>query len=333
MSEAGPDTERDPHRPWVMTALAGIMLAAFAYLVFGPGFTIEFAGIGALLALPFCLGALLTLGTRRYSPLGCFAAPILLGVVSYTLVALGAEGLICVVMVMPIWAIAGLGGGIAALAFGYLGDPSERDKDVGDVTLKSVGLAVVPFLLIYGDAAAPAQWERHAVARSIVIEAPSETVWPRLVAIPDIASGEGTRNLTHDWLGVPRPTDARLERRAGRTVRMAQWGDAVRFEEIVTRIEPGESMAWRFAFPDDSVQNHTDRHIAPDGDLLRIEAGRYQLESLGADRTRVTLTTTYRTRTRFDWYFGWWGERLLGDVQDNVLAIVAQRSERAAATR
>ena len=42
---------------------------------------------------------------------------------------------------------------------------------------------------------------------------------------------------------------------------------------------------------------------------------------------RVTLSTTYRMRSRLDWYAGLWGERMLGDVHDNVLAIIKTRAE------
>jgi hypothetical protein len=50
---------------------------------------------------------------------------------------------------------------------------------------------------------------------------------------------------------------------------------------------------------------------------------------LGPDKTLVRLTTRYRMRTSFPAYLSWWGERLLGDIQSNVLAIVMQRAERA----
>jgi hypothetical protein len=32
-------------------------------------------------------------------------------------------------------------------------------------------------------------------------------------------------------------------------------------------------------------------------------------------------------RSNLDWYLAWWGELMLGDVQDNALAIVNQRAE------
>lgn len=62
--------------------------------------------------------------------------------------------------------------------------------------------------------------------------------------------------------------------------------------------------------------------------MLKIARGGYTLEPLEGGRVRVTLSTTYRMRSRLVWYAGLWGERMLGDVQDNVLAIIKTRAER-----
>ena len=330
---------RSAHFSPIALTLAAIMLAAFAYIAFGPDFEYDFAGTGALLAIPFCFGALVALGGGKLTPLSWLAAPMLLSLIVYLTVEAGWESLICVVMIMPIWGAAAMVGALIVLAIGKVidrDDPSPPDDDeqaTRGVRLKSVGLAVLPFLLIQGESQTPPVWETHAVSSSIDVDAAAEEIWPLLIAIPDIRADEGLDTTTHDWLGVPRPSDAQLVIRGGELVRKAQWGPAIRFEEVVTKIEPGRRIAWRFAFPDDSVQNHTDRHISPDGAMLKIATGSYSLRPLTDDRTRITLTTTYRTRTRFDWYLGWWGEQMLGDIHENVLAIVAQRSEQAAASR
>jgi hypothetical protein len=62
--------------------------------------------------------------------------------------------------------------------------------------------------------------------------------------------------------------------------------------------------------------------------MLKIAHGGYTLEPLGEGRVRVTLSTTYRMRSRLDWYLALWGERMLGDVEANVLAIIKARAER-----
>lgn len=319
------DSSRAGNDSRLGAVLALVMLSAFAFLVFGGGFDHEYATFGALVALPFCLGALITLSAHSYSPLGCLVAPVGLGLISAALVALGLEGFVCVAMVMPVWFAAGLGGGLIALY--RVSQCEDRGvKSSKGTRLNSVGLTIVPFLLIYAESLGPSPWESREVSRSIVIDAPPEEVWPLTVSIPDVGPQEGKANFTHDWLAIPRPSAARLVERDGVAVREASWGKDIRFDEVLTETLPVRSMAWRFSFPDASLQNHTDRHISPDGDMLKIVSGRYDIELLVDNRSRVTLTTTYRMRTRLGWYFGWWGERLLGDIQDNVLAVVAGRA-------
>ena len=319
--------ERDPGRTRMFGLIMfSIMMAGFAWFVFGNGLSgPAFAGYGALIAIPFCAGALFVNSTGQYSPLGCLAAPVILMAICLVLVSIGMEGFICVAMVLPVWIVLGLGGGLTAVLSHHWMAP----QDEGGARLRAVGLAALPFILIYAEAAAPPQWQSRDVARSIVVDADSATIWPRLVSIGDISEAEGEWNVTQELLGVPRPRSATLIERDGHPVRLARWGEAISFEERVAAIDPGRSIGWRFAFPDDSLQNHTDRHISPDGEMLKIATGGYELEPLADGRTRVTLTTTYHMRSRMGWYLEWWGELLLGDVQDNVLTIVKDRSEAA----
>lgn len=317
--------ERDPSKTRRFSLLmVSIMMVAFAYFVFGEGLSgPSFAGYGALVAIPFCAGALFVNSTEQYSPLGCLAAPAILTAVCFALVSLGMEGFICVAMVLPVWIILGLGGGLTAiLSHHWMAAQDERGA-----RLRAVGLAALPFILIYAEAASPPQWQTREVTRSIIIDADSATIWPRLVSMGHISEEDGEWNVTQNLLGVPRPRSASLVQRDGKPVRLARWGKAISFEERVTAIDPGRSIGWRFAFPDDSLQNHTDRHISPDSEMLKIATGGYELEPLPDGHTRVTLTTTYHMQSRMGWYLQLWGELLLGDVQNNVLTIVKDRSE------
>lgn len=172
---------------------------------------------------------------------------------------------------------------------------------------------------------APPAWTEREVVREITVTAKPSDVWPKLVEIRHVKSGEGRWTFSHDILGIPRPVDAQVARDSGPIVRHARWGEGIRFEEHVVSERFGKEMHWRFSFPDSSLQNHTDRHIAPDGESLRIVSGGYELEPLAGGRTRVRLTTRYAMKTRLPEYMEWWGERLLGDVQGNVLQIIADR--------
>ncbi len=308
---------------WSMLA---ILIAGVAWFVYGAGLDHAFVGWGFLLAVPFALGGLATgIGLFPFNTLGCLGAPAILFAVIFAVVNLGfGEGLVCIAMVLPFWFVAGFGGGLAALFIRRR--QAEREAQEGG-KLRVFALLTLPFALIYAEEMAPAQWESRAVERSVVIAAEPQDVWPLLLSIPDISPEEGTTTFAHDVIGLPRPSEAALETRGTTQVRVGHWGPNITFEEHVTERTEGQRVAWRFVFPDDSVQIYTDKHIDPDGPILKVASGSYALTALENGATRVTLTTRYKMRTRLGWYFGAWGEIMLGDVHDNVLAIIKQRAE------
>ncbi|GJL93645.1 MAG: hypothetical protein DHS20C05_00500 [Hyphococcus sp.] len=89
-------------------------------------------------------------------------------------------------------------------------------------------------------------------------------------------------------------------------------------------------MRWKFEFPNSSVHQYTDRHISPDGKHLRVIDGGYKLVSLGPERTKLILDTRYTATTPVNLYSSIWGELILGDIQNNVLKIVKDRTEASA---
>ncbi len=288
----------------------------------------SYSGIAFMGILPFAIGALLTgAGMQIYSHYGCILAPALLFAVIFPLMHFtGAEGLICILMVLPFWLTAGLGGGLATWVI-HRRQRAGSQEDTGTTRVQAVGLLALPFALLAAEETSPPAWQERTVVRSVEIAAAPQDVWPLLVSIPDVRADEGIPTFTHDLAGIPRPSEARLVRRAGQPVRLGRWGKDIRFEERVTRIEPGRAVRWDFAFPDTSVQDYTDRHISPDGPMLKIAQGGYRLTPMAGGKVKVELSTTYRMRSRLGWYAGLWGERLLGDVHDNVLAIIKARAE------
>lgn len=310
-----------------LLAMLGLLLAGILLLNTG-ALEVSYSGYAFMFLFPFAIGGLATgAGLQIYSHYGCILAPVLLFAIIFPLVHYRlAEGLVCILMALPLWLAAGLGGGLAT----WLIHRRQRSlsEESGMARLKVVGLLALPFALLYAEETSPPEWQTRTVTRSIEIAAGAQEVWPLLVAIPAVGPGEGIATFTHDVAGIPRPSEARLVAREGHLVRAGRWGADIRFEERITALEPGRRIAWDFAFPDNSVQRYTDHHISPDGPLLKIAQGGYTLTPLADGRVRVTLSTTYRMRSRLGWYLELWGEQMLGDVHDNVLAIIRQRAER-----
>jgi hypothetical protein len=309
-----------------LLAMLALLLGAILLLNSGVLET-SYSGVAFMGIIPFAIGALITgAGLQIYSHYGCILAPVLIFAVLFPLMHFsGAEGLICILMVLPFWLSAGLGGGLAAWVIHRR--LLRRGEMEGAGRVQVVGLLALPLALLYAEETSPPDWQERSVVRSVDVAAAPEVVWPLLLAIPHVRPDEGLPTFTHDIAGIPRPSEARLVQQDGRLVRLGQWGDAIRFEERVKRLVPGRAIGWDFAFPDTSVQDYTDRHISPDGPMLKIAHGGYALTPLAGGKVRVELATTYRMRSRLGWYAGLWGEVMLGEIHDNVLAIIKTRAE------
>lgn len=228
------------------------------------------------------------------------------------------EGVICIAMLSPLW-----------LGFGWLGAYVMRRQRWSSVDRKTFHSSLLLLPLFSGtlEAQVPVLHDQVTLTREIVINAAPDEIWPYAVSNRHIAASEGQWNFTQDILGVPRPRATTITRPGMGAVRTAYWGDRINFEERITQWQPGRRLGWSFAFTNTSLQDYTDKHIAPDGEFLKIDTGDYTLTPLTPTTTRLTLRTNYIAKTHVNPYAALWGEILLGDVQSNILAIIKQRAE------
>ncbi|NKJ42337.1 hypothetical protein [Novosphingobium sp. SG720] len=228
------------------------------------------------------------------------------------------EGVICLVMLAPIW-----------LAFGWLGVYILRRVRKGRAhpARFQASLLFLPLMCGSVESRIPITEQPVTLTRSIVIEAAPAQVWPFAVANAHIGRDEGQWNFTQSMLRLPRPRATTMSGYGVGAIRTAYWGDHINFEERIIQWQPGRRLGWSFAFINSSLQDYTDRHIAPDGQFLKIDTGDYTLTPLAANRTLLTLRTHYIAKTHVNLYAQLWGEILLGDIQSNILAIIKQRAE------
>jgi hypothetical protein len=324
-----PDASRLGAMAFAGARLAGVfaILLAIVFAIYAiPGMIRSLSygdatvSIGFLLVAPFCTGAVASLLT---DPAGVrdatFHALWLPLSIMFLVVLAGGmllrEGVICVVMLVPVW--------LTLLSFGGFMTHSFHKQFHRRGRMNAALLASLAAL---ASALGP-EWisvqQDYRFERTIIIHASPDVIWPHLESLTDISQDEGNRNITQDLLAIPRPVSARLEGK----VRYAEWQDGVRFEEHILNIVPDRQMEWAFIFPDPSLQNHVDRHIDPNGQHLKVRRGGYLLEPLEDGSTRVTLYTTILLDTQLNPYPAMWAGFILGDIQGNILEIVRARAE------
>ncbi len=278
---------------------------------------------GFMMVLPLCLGVAVSLaldpkGSKPWEAYLRNAA----GVTAVLVVGGGIllrEGLICIVLLSPIWLLFSSAGGYLVYRLHALF--TERFR------LNCSLLALCPILVLFVEPQAH-RADQFVVARSVQIEASPAEVWPLLLGLDSISVSEGKWNITQDVLGVPRPLAAQVVGDGVGARRLASWSSDISFEEHIVSMVPGRELAWRFVFPNDSIQHRIDRHIEPDGRYLKIDTGSYELEELKPGVSELRLRTAYTVRTPVNHYGAVWGELMLGDIQSNILHVIKQRAER-----
>ena len=236
-----------------------------------------------------------------------------------------AEGVICVLILSPLWLFSGMLGTWAMYRFR---DRSDDGEDTANI-FRSSGLLLFPLIAMEVEPYVPLPETTTTVTRSVVVDAPPQAIWPLLRGIPDVHAGEGRWNFSQDVVGIPRPIGARLVGEGMGAERLANWGPQVRFRERIIDWTPGRSIGWRFIFDDIEGWKFTDRHLMPDSPYFRVTTGGYRMEPLEDGKTRVTLDTHYWLKTPVNLYSQLWGEVFLGDVENNLLALVKGRAEHA----
>lgn len=281
--------------------------------------------ITTLFVLPFGLGgvAALLINPRGEKPgtpaLVCGAMVLLVLVIGGIFLR---EGVICLVMLAPLWL---LGAFLGAKTVEKAHAKFSEQHQLGQTFDCSV-LMALPILFLLVDNGFGETTQSYTVTRSIELTVNAESIWPHLVSLENISVAEGRKNFAQDVFQIPRPKSAILDGDGIGSTRHAQWGDNITFEEHITHWTPGVHMGWTFAFPNDSVQAHTDRHISPDGHHLKILRGRYDITPLGNGNTRLSLSTDYEATTPINLYCALWGDLFLGDIQGNILAIIEGRT-------
>lgn len=340
MNDLNTSRANRPRGPWgrIVAAFALALTIAFsAYLLItlSDAKSSALGGIWFLAILPAFLCALICyIGDPQRTRGAAFYW--LVPIVLVALVCAGAvwflkEGVVCLIMLSPIWIVAGwIGAFITRALRKRAPDASTGVRRVNTDVFKS-SLLLLPLFSGFAESQIPIAPAQITLSRQIVVQATPAEIWPYTVSNPHIAPTEGRWTFAQNIVGLPRPRATVMHGTGVGAVRTACWGDHISFDEHITAWQPGRKLAWDFAFTNDSLQNYTDKHIAPDGQFLKIASGDYTLTPLSDRTTLVTLNTRYIAKTHVNLYARLWGEVLLGGIESNILTIIKHRAETIAA--
>lgn len=314
------------NRLLALGAVSGVLYGLAARLAphFFPDFSPSFVMIaGFTCFLPFALGFIAVFlaetGKRQRIWAWLYLSWIPLAGTRLGVWLLFLEGLICIIMFIPLGMLLSAMGGVA----GGLAGRSLRCWRSRSASLTCV--MVLPFLV--------APWEKQVlwqenfrqVENTIDIHAPADVIWRNIERVPAIRGEE----LPVSWtrrIGFPDPVEATLSYEGVGGVRNATFAGGVLFLETVDVWESQQRLA--FSIHAETVPSATlDEHVRIGGPFFDVLRGEYRLEPLGNGMVRLHLSSRQRLSTDFNWYAHLWTDAVMSDLQQRILQVIRHRCE------
>lgn len=262
------------------------------------------------LALPLVLGAgVSAYATKKHDvSVGKILATTALSnaVACVSLLLLAVEGLICLVMALPITTVGMLVGV-------FLGRFASRRGKAAFGSRVTIGIVPVILAVVDGSNHEPIVRTVHS---SVEIPAPPHVVWQSVVAIPPLA--EPTELVFR--AGVAYPTHVTLRDTGVGALRICHFstGD---FVEPITIWQPPSRLAFSVQRMPETMRELSPWDIHPEhlhGYFVTTN-GSFRLESLPNQTTRLTGSTTYYHSIQPEWYWRMWSEHIIASIHQRVL--------------
>lgn len=244
------------------------------------------------------------------------ALPITLCLVVSMLI--GWEGTICLIMAIPVMLpLAMLGG----LAMRIVLNAKNRNLVFAAFTLMPLPLSMAEQLV-------PLPQELQVVRNSIVIAAPAEVIWRKIVRVEKITESQQSPFFT---MGFPKPVEALLNRDGVGATRLATFERGLQFIETVTQWKANEKLAFTIkADPKMTPLTTLDEHVTVGGAFFDVLSGTYEIRRLNNNECELILYSDHRISTHYNFYARLWSRYLMSEIQSNILEVIKARAEKTA---
>ena len=229
---------------------------------------------------------------------------------------IGWEGTICLIMAIPVMLPLAMAGGLAMRIIFNL-----KNRN-----LVFAAFTIMPLPLAMAEEFIPLPQEMQVVRNSILIEAPAEVVWRKIVRVEKITEPQESPFFT---MGFPRPIEAVLSGDGVGQTRLATFERGLQFVEKVTDWKVNEKLGFSIeADPKATPLTTLDEHVTVGGAFFDVLSGTYEIHRLNARECELILYSRHRISTHFNFYARLWSRYLMSEIQWNILQVIKQRAEK-----
>ncbi len=229
------------------------------------------------------------------------------------------EGLICAVLVLPLFGIISAIGG---LIMGAVCRLTRHGKST------IYGFAALPLLFGALPASEVDLTRVQTVERTLLINRSATRIWQEIHSVRDIQPDE----LNQAWMyriGVPLPLAGITEQTPSGPIRKVTMGKAVHFDQVATAWQENRHVRWIYRFyPDSFPPQALDDHVTIGGRYFDLIDTEYTLQPIDPDSTSLKIKMSYRVSTQFNWYADEVARLLVGNFEEVILAFYRGRAEK-----
>ncbi|MDQ1592623.1 MAG: hypothetical protein QOG71_3250 [Pyrinomonadaceae bacterium] len=285
-------------------------------------------GWGLFVGLPFCVGlaSVLIYGYHESRSLkSCLLVSLLsIALTCVAIIMFAIEGLICIIMAAPLGALFALFGGFMGYLIQHRVEEFPQSPRVYTTHAFAVVLLALPALMLLENSVrAPAPL--RAVRTSVVIDAPPEQVWPKLVAFAELPPPREMLFKT----GIAYPLRAEIQGHGVGAVRHCVFSTGAFVEPIEVWDEPRLLKFGVTAQPPIMDELSPYPHLQPPhlNNYLQSRRGQFQLTPLAGGRTLLEGTTWYENNFWPGVYWNRWSDHIIGRIHLRVLDHIQNLAE------
>lgn len=232
---------------------------------------------------------------------------------------IGWEGTICLIMAIPVMLPLAMAGGLAMRII----------LNLKNRNLVFAAFTIMPLPLAMAEQLIPLPQEMQVVRNSVLIEAPAEVIWQKIVRVEKITEAQESPFFT---MGFPKPIEAVLSGDGVGQTRLATFERGLQFVEKVTEWKTNEKLAFSIeADPKATPLTTLDEHVTVGGAFFDVLSGTYEIRRWNARESELILYSQHRISTHFNFYARLWSRYLMSEIQWNILQVIQQRAEKAKA--
>lgn len=267
-------------------------------------------GLGVIF-IPLIMGAVASWSWEELEPgtwqLGLWLLlTTLLGI--FGLWVLGFEGVVCLIMALPLlWGL---------MAFGGYIPRALRRRGANKLRVN-----FIPLLLVLSIADCFTEHIDHRIVTTEMrVDAPPSAIYPHIIAFPPITEP------SRFWLcrfGLPYPVESTVSAPAVGASRLCRLSGGIDIGERITRLDSDREIDF------DITQMPRYPELA---DHATLERGRIRIQDNGDGTSTLIGTSWYALRVSPSLYFGPWADYLVHDVHGRVFEHIKSLSEASSAS-